>query len=1031
MVMKGGCERIHILSAKQQRDSTDNREIPVRRAAPNAFNTIYQSKRKKEQMHFKRLVSGTLAAVAILFAVAAAPAQAQTGVIEGQVLDGASQRPLGNAQVLVAGTGVGQLTNSAGRFLLLNVPAGEHTVQVTLIGYAEAEQTVTVSAGQTSSVDIEMSSTAIALNEIVVTGVGAETERRALGTSVEVLSAEDFELAPVQSIDQVLQGRVAGATVSATSANPGTGSLINFRGVSSVFGAQTPVIYVDGVRVDNDQSTAAGTGGEQSSALADLLTSDIERIEVTKGGAASTLFGSDAATGVIQIFTKKGTPGAPRITARVERGIETPELKYIFDMGLIFPERVESGEITERFMRDLYFKNGDVQNYYVGVSGGTADVTYSVSGRLEDRTGTQPRDASTNYNIRGGLQASLTDNFTLEFSGSYVRHNFERLYNGASIEDPLTTFEVGDALFFSGASTLHEALDIFLMPEIDEWVNRFIFSAGARWNIRDDLTTKITLGTDNRNNQQRQFDPIGFTPGEPTGQLFRWDRSFTSVSLDAGATYAWQNEGGSLGSSLTVGVQGFREDESVIWGRGRTFALPGTFDFGSAAVITADEGNSEVFNGGVYVDEQLSLWDKLYVGGGFRVDAGSSFGDNIDTEFYPKATGSYILSEDVGLPLVDELKVRGAYGQTGKFPGAFLKDRTFSATSFRGESAPRFANPGNEDLRPEKTSTIEAGIDAALWNNRIGLDFTAYEARTTDALFSVPRQPVTGQGTQQENVGEILNRGVEVAVNLQLLNTQALAWSIGGTFNYNHNEVTDMGGVSEFSAEGGQKRVTGCWDPSGEIDESTCRGGPVGAWYLTMPIDTNGDGLTDGSQRRFTGTFPVPDKSGGVNTTISIGNDLTISALADWAGGHDVFDYGSVWATFNGIYRRELVRCGTEEGAGDGCAYAFPTQYRADGTVRGKYSQSAARSGFLYDGDFFKLREVSLRYVLPESVAGGVNASRATLYLNGRNLWIWSRNQMIDGELNGLSGGGLRLGSESSITLSPNRTFRLGVEVVF
>ncbi|MDE2979965.1 MAG: TonB-dependent receptor [Gemmatimonadota bacterium] len=985
-------------------------------------------------MQFSRLASsvgGGLLALLALTAATASPALAQTGVVQGLVVDAASMRPLSNVQILVAGTGIGQLTNSSGRYVLLNVPAGEHTVQATLIGYDEATQTVTVTAGGTATADIQMSSTAISLNEIVVTGVGAETTRRALGTSVEVLAAEDFELAPVQSVDQLLQGRVAGASVNATSAQPGTGSLINFRGVSSVFGAQTPVIYVDGVRVDNSQSTAAGTGGEQSSALADILVSDIERIEVTKGGAASTLFGSDAATGVIQIFTKKGTPGAPRITARVERGIEMPELKYIFDMGVIFPERVESGEITERFMRDLYFKNGQAQNYYVGVAGGTADVTYSVSGRLEDLTGTQPRDASTNYNIRGGLQASLSEDFTLEFSGNYVRHNFERLYNGSAIADPLTTFEVGDALFFSGASTLHEALDIFLLPQIDEAVNRFIFSAGARWNIMDDLSFRMTLGTDNRNNQQRTYQPIGFTPGEPTGNLRRWDRSFTSVSLDGGLTYGWESAGGTVGSSTTVGVQGFREELSIIWGNGRTFALPGTFDFDAAAVITAGEGNSEVFNGGFYVDEQVSLWDKLYLGGGFRIDAGSSFGDNIDTELYPKATGSYILSEDVGLPLVDELKVRAAYGQTGKFPGAFLKDRTFSATSFRGESAPRFSNPGNLDLRPEKTSTIEAGIDAALWSNRVGLDFTVYEARTTDALFDVPRQPVTGQGIQQENVGEILNRGVEVALNLQLLNTQSLAWSIGGTFNYNHNEVTDMGGVPDFSAEGSQKRVTGCWTQSDPNDESTCRGGPVGAWWLTMPVDTNGDGLPDGSERDFTGSFPVADKSGSANTTISIGNDLTISALADWAGGHDVFDYGSVWATFNGIYRRERIRCGMEEGAAQGCAYAFPVQYNADGTERGRYSQNRARTGFLYDGDYFKLREVSLRYRLPEDWAGTLGAGRATVYANGRNLWIWSRNQLIDGELNGLSGGGLRLGSESSITLSPNRTFRFGVEVVF
>ena len=605
-------------------------------------------------MHYQRRLRGIAAFVMpVALAVwAPAPAQSQTGVITGQVLDASSGRPLSDAHVTVMGSGIVKLTNVAGRFTLFNVPVGEHVVRASFIGYGEAEQIVTVGAGETHDIDFEMFLTAIALDVIVVTGVGAETARRALGTSVEVLTTEDIAQAPVQSVDQLLVGRVAGATVNATSAQPGTGSLINFRGISSVFGAQTPVIYVDGVRVDNEQATAAGTGGEQSSALADLLTSDIDRIEITRGGAASTLYGSDAATGVIQIFTRKGTPGAPRITVRVEQGIEVPELKYIFDAGAIFPDRVESGEVTATFLEDQYFKSGQARSYYLGVSGGTADVTFNVSGRLEDRTGTQPKDASTNYNLRGGLQASLSEDFTLEFSGSYVHHNFQRLYNGSSITNPITTFEVGDALFFSGAATLLEAYNIFLMPDIDEWVNRFLFSAGARWNIRDDLTARLTVGSDYRSNQQRIFQPIGFTPGEPTGQLNRRDRSFTSVSLDAGATYAWENSGGSIGSSLTVGVQGFREDVSIINGNGLGFALPGSFDFDAAAEITAFEGNVEVFNGGLYVDEQLSFWNKIYFGGGFRMDAGSSFGDNIDTELYPKATGSYVLSDDVSLPFV-------------------------------------------------------------------------------------------------------------------------------------------------------------------------------------------------------------------------------------------------------------------------------------------------------------------------------------------------------------------------------------------
>ena len=974
---------------------------------------------------------------------AAAPASAQTGTVRGVVMDGASGRPLVNALVHLPGTGIGQFSKSAGRFELLDVPAGERRLRITLIGYGEEERTVTVEAGQAVTLEIGMTSTAIALDEIVVTGVGAETTRRALGTSVEVLTAADFELAPVQSIDQVLQGRVAGATVNATSAQPGTGSLINFRGTSSVFGAQTPVIYIDGVRVDNDQSTAAGTGGEQSSALADLLTTDIERIEITKGGAASTLFGSDAATGVIQIFTRKGSPGAPRITARMEQGRELPELKYIFDTRLIFPDLVESGDVSGSFMEDLYFKQGRSQNYYLGVTGGTADVTYSVSGRLEDRTGTQPKDGATNYSLRGGLQASITEDFTASFSGTPARHNFDRLYNGRAIADPLTTFEVGDALFFSGAQTLQEALDIFLLPDITESVNRFIFSAGARWNLGDDLSTRLAVGADNRTNQQRIFQPIGFTPGEVTGELNRRDRSFTSVSLDAGATYGWENPDNTVRSSLTIGVQGFREEESVINGNGRTFALPGTNDFDAAAVITAGEANAEVFNGGLYVDEQLSLGDRLYLGAGFRIDAGSSFGDEIDTELYPKATASYVLSDEVSIPRVDELKLRAAYGQTGKFPGAFLKDRTFSATPFRDQSAPRFANPGNAQLRPERTSTIEAGFDAALLSNRVGLNLTWYDARTTDALFLVPRQPVTGLGTQQENVGKIWNWGLELTLQIQAVNMERLAWSVGGNFQFNRNRVTDMGGVPDFFVDGDQKRVTGCWELEKADDLDTCIGGPVGAWYVTTPLDTNGDGLPDGSGRQFTGEGPVPTMSGGFNTTLAVGNNLTVSALADWAGGHQVFDWGSIWATFNGILRRERVRCGMDwqdpltdtrppADRDQPCDYSFPVQHNQDGSVRGKYSQSAARSAFVYDGDYFKLREVSVRYVLPESVALRVGASRTTVYATGRNLWTWSRNRLIDPELSGVSfSGGLVLGSESSITLPPNRMYRLGVEVVF
>lgn len=949
-----------------------------------------------------------LALLGLLGALASAEdAEAQTGTLAGQVVDAQSARPLVDAQVSIPGTGVGALTNTNGRFVLRNAPVGQQTVRVDLIGYSSAEQSVTVAVNQTAEVTFRLDQDAIALEELVVTGVGRETERRKLSTSVDVISAEEISQAPVTSVDQLLQGRVAGATVNAQSAQAGTASLINFRGTSSVFGAQTPVIYVDGVRVDNDQSTAAGTGGEQSSALADLLTSDIERIEVTKGGAASTLFGSDAATGVIQIFTKRGRPGETRFTFRSEYGFDQPELKYMFDVPLTFPDEVEAGNVTPTFMEDNFWRTGFSQNQYLSVSGGTDAVTYNMSGRIQNDEGVQPKNESTIYAVRGRVEAHMTEDITVDFSGNYTRSAYQRLFNGTAIADPLTTFEVGDALFFSGAGSLQDALDIFLEPDIDETVNRFIFSGGFRWAISPEWFFRLNTGLDYRGSSQRILEPIGFTPGEPTGQLTRYDRNFTSFSLDAATGYTWASADGNLSNDLSVGVQGYRNDETRFSSTGTTFALPGAPDFDEAADISSFEINEEVFSGGLYIDESLDLWSKLTLSGGVRFDGSTTFGDEVSYEVYPKAGASYLLSNEDFFPtgFVNQLKVRAAYGETGKPPTPFDKDRSFSAISFRGESAPRFDNPGNPDLQPERTSTVEVGFDASFWNNRVGLDFTWYDATTQDALIEVPEQPVTGQGTQLRNLGEISNRGIELGWNVQVLNLQNVAWTVGGTFQTVDNEVTDMGGAAAFFAES-QKRVA--------------EGHPVGAWYVTTPIDTNGDGLPDDSELRFTGGQPTPDKSGSFNTSLRLGTHWTITSMADFARGHQVMDYGSVWSTFNGIYRREEI-----EGV------TFPVRYGLDGSEIGRYGQSSARSAFIYDGDWVKWRELTVRYELPENLAAVLRSERGSIYASGRNLWIWSANDLIDPELNGLSGDGLALGGESSITASAPRRFRFGLELSF
>ncbi len=955
---------------------------------------------------------------------APAPAMAQdTGTIRGQVTDAGTGRPLGGTQVSIPGTTRGMMADAQGRYILTGIPPGEVTVRAQIIGHEQVDRTVTVAPGETVVLDFQLRIQALALDEIVVTGVGQATERRQLSTSVAVISERAIAEAPVQTLDALLQGRVAGTTVSAVSAQPGTGSLINFRGVSSVFGAQTPVIYIDGVRVDNAQATSGGVGGENSSALAELLVGDIERIEITRGGPASTLYGSDAATGVIQIFTKRGTPGEARFTARMEQGFDAPDLSYILDAGLIYPDRVERGELPADYAAKEFFRNGWFQNYSLGVSGGTDRATYNVSSRIQHSEGIQPYNEGAIFVTRGGMRADLTDRSRVTFSGSYTRSNFGRIYSGQAIADPLTAFEVGDILFFSGASTVPEAMAIFLTPEIDETVNRFTFSTGYQWEPAEHIGLRLTVGADHRNNEQTQFQPIGFTPGEETGLLFRRNRSFTSATLD-GAVSLTYPRGENLRNTFTLGVQGFRDDTYIMWGQGRTFALPGSKDFGEAATITAGEGRSQVFTGGLYLDENLALYDRLFLNAGLRIDAGTSFGDEVDYAAYPKLGLAYDVSREPALerffegPIFSSLRLRSVYGQTGKFPPPFLRDRSFDAISFRGESAPRFDNPGNPDLKPEVTGTVEFGFEAAFWNDRLGLDFTWYDATTRDALFFVPEQPVTGQGTQIRNVGEISNRGLELDLSLQLVNRPGLTWHAGATFQTVDNKVVDMGGAADFYLPFRDQRIA--------------EGKKVGAWYVTTPYDSNNDGNNDGSRREFvgcdwdtqddcTGISPIPTQSGSFSTRLTLFQNLTVSALADWATGHAVMDWGSVWSVFNGIYRRELV----EEG------YEFPRRHRLDGSVIGPYGQYSAISAFIYDGDWWKLREISARYTLPANLAQRLGASSGTLFGSVRNVYIWSKNPLVDPELSGYVGGGLELGGETSTTMSPPRSFRIGLEFVF
>ncbi len=585
------------------------------------------------------VIAGLVVLLALVLLPSTVLAQA-TGSISGKVTDSKTAEGMPGAQIVIKGTNRGAATDPDGAYTIRNVPPGTYTVFVRFIGYFTEETQVEVSANTAATANFQLKQSVLQLGEIVITGTGAGVQKRELTTPVSTLTVQDIQSAPVQSIDQLLQGRIPGATVNMSTGMPGTGSLIRARGITSVAASETPVIYVDGVRVDRNSNFGLGSGGPRSSALNDILVGDIERVELLKGGAATTLYGSEAASGVLQIFTKKGKAGPPQWTFRVDQGYNQAYEQFII----------------EDFTKNQVLENGYFQSYSVGLSGGSENSTYNFSGRMQENQGNLPNVDDILYSLNGGLRVFASEKVQLDFSAKLARDDFGRAFSDNAIAGLLTQSErgwfnqVNQASPYKGFTNeqyLAKYNDELITPKLTEAVNRFTFSTTADFAPFKWFKHRLTVGTDYRKNEQRQFNPIvsQVVTSTPGGGVFRFDREYLSITMDYAGTVNYPSTG-NLTSAFTFGVQGFREEIRTVNVNGTRFGLPGTDDFGNAANITASEANQELFNGGFFFNEQLGLFNRLYLNGAVRVDGNSAFGDEVGLQVYPKAGVAYNISDE-------------------------------------------------------------------------------------------------------------------------------------------------------------------------------------------------------------------------------------------------------------------------------------------------------------------------------------------------------------------------------------------------
>jgi TonB-linked SusC/RagA family outer membrane protein len=973
-------------------------------------------------------------ALGIGVALASAPAlPAQgAGTLAGTVVSERTSVPIPGVQLAVEGTTTGTTTDASGRFRLVGLPEGsELRLMLRRIGFQP--KTVTARAGA-PDLRITLVERAVELNQVVVTGTAGIAEKRAVGNAVTTIAASEVAATqPINSFQELLNGRAAGVSVIASSGQLGTGSRIRIRGASSLSLSNDPLIYVDGVRVDNTQAsgpTNQAFGSASISRWNDFNPDDIESIEVIKGPAAATLYGTEASNGVIQIVTKKGAAGRPvwGVTYRVGTAwIPNWETRFADNYGTVpragsttaldtvsISTRQLNDSLNARFGNDV-FTRGLTNDAQLSVSGGSATLRYYVGGGYEQGKGVERENRLTRGNIRVNLQAAPSERWDVASSMGYTTGRTYLPYESGGGGATWATYFASPSFLYTGRTAGNPQLGFRSGPpniyydayEIFQDADRFTGSVTLTNRPFRFLNHRLIVGVDrlSENNEERapRNDIIGATYasfaslGSPGfGNVSIGTRDVTLNSFD----YLLNAEFGTVEGVRAVASAGgqFYGRTSLLRGAsGSVFPAAGFTSIQSArdrTVSTDDVFENNTLGGFVQLQ---GVWkERLYLTGALRSDDNSAFGTNYDVVTYPKLSASYVVSDEEAIPLptvVSQFRVRGAYGASGLQPGAFDAIRTYSAIG--GFLTPSSA--GNPDLGPEKSTELELGFDLGVADNNYGLELTYYNGHTDDAILSRQAPPSGGfPGLQLFNAGRVNRRGLEWLVRGTPLSRTSVALDFSVSGSTNKYEIGSLGpGTNLVSLSSNIQHVVGYapgawWDRrivSATYDAATKR--------ATNPLCDDGKGGTTacaGAPRVFLGNS-VPTTEGSLTLGLTLFRNFRINNFIDYRGGYKKLD---------GNYR---VRCG---------AFTLCRELWYPDEVQDKALLAAVQAGTAYthhlihDASFTRWRELSLTYTLPSRLTALAGSTRGTLTVAGRNLALWTDFPGIEPEasFNGGTRGG-------------------------
>jgi TonB-linked SusC/RagA family outer membrane protein len=963
-----------------------------------------------------------LVALTAAIMIAAPGLAAQGGTITGLVTNTQSGQPLEASQVFIAGLDIGGLSQQNGRYLLQNVPSGTHQLTVERIGYRSLTQQVTVGGGQTVVQNFDMVEQALALDEIIVTGTAGGTQRRAIGNVVERVDAAAIqEIAPVTTVEQMLATRIPGLQMQSSGGTIGGGSAqIRIRGSASVGLSNDPLVYIDGVRMNIERSEGRR---QTSSRLNDINPEDIESIEVIKGPAAATLYGTEASNGVIQIITKRGAQGDVQFNATVGLGVnylDDPSSKVFTSYGSadssgavgclpvgvgdckLLQMNIVDAELA-RFGRPM-LRHGLLQEYSLSAQGGTDRVRYFASYNRNAQDGFVRWNWEKNQTGRLNLDLTVNDKLTIGLNSS-VMSGLTRLAGDFWVQTmrggPRDAVDYGgqDGRLrgFGSRTPKGHKQQRWMFDTRRQNVSVNVQYAPAPW-----LQTRLIFGNDHTDQVEnitllREVDaPKGEWRSAGLGVRDVHDVQTTLETLDYSGTVSYAPTG-RLGTSTSFGFQYYKKVRWNFSAEGNEFATTGLSTVGAASRVDADEDLIENVTVGFYIQEQLSWEDRFFLTGAVRRDENSAFGVDYGPQTYPKVSATWVISEESfwGLGFLNPLRLRGAWGKAGKQPDTFASTQIYAPVTGTG-SAPAVtpANYGNATLGPEKGQELEVGFDAGFWDDRIALGFTQYWKSTQDAIVAAPIRPsLAFPGQQFINAGQIDNWGSEITLDFQVLQENPLRWDVGIAFSSNDNEIITLGDIKRIPIRRGREHVVG-FPLAGFHDFKVVSADFVnGSNGLTTNRMCDG-GIAHGGGYKSGG--PAVDCNnanrvywGPTSQSWIVSATSTFTVLEDWRL------FVSVAGQGGGLMHADQVPAKHTSWSN-----SLAIQTQDDPIFMGQLAKVRNPLGLL-DNGYLALQEVGLQYQLSPALAARMGASRASIAVAARNLgFLWRQewNTKVGGE---------------------------------